>query len=176
MQQFPVESVSWDDAQLFLAELNKRDNQPGWRYRLPTETEWEYACRGGPMSDPAKAHLTFTLRSRSSWFESPNYKEINPVKPNQANFASPGQSRERPCQVGSFKPNQLGLYDMHGNVCEWCDDVEDNAATRVCRGGCWSTVDRDSRAASRVANYPTSARASLVGLHVARVWVGSAGQ
>ena len=62
LKRFPVEMVSWDDAQLFLEELNRAEKEPGWVYRLPTETEWEYACRGGPMADRAAGALRLLPR------------------------------------------------------------------------------------------------------------------
>jgi formylglycine-generating enzyme required for sulfatase activity/Leucine-rich repeat (LRR) protein len=165
LKRFPVELVSWDDAQRFLKELNKRDKQEGWVYRLPTEVEWEYACRGGPMSDRLDSAFDFYLD-----------KPLAQLQLDQANFApQEGKGLHRTCKVGSYRPNRLGLFDMHGNVWEWCDDVwaktGEGASQRVNRGGCWFNDSGLSRAAFR---YPhlQSARGWHVGLRVARVPIG----
>jgi formylglycine-generating enzyme required for sulfatase activity len=107
LQRFPVESVTWDDARAFVAEVNKRLQESGWEYRLPTEVEWEYACRGGPLADQWQSAFDW-------YFDQPT----NQLLPEQANY-----DLKRSCQVGSYRPNPLGLYDMHGNVWEWCDDT-----------------------------------------------------
>ncbi len=130
LKRFPVESVSWDQCQLFVAKLNKREKATGWVYRLPTEAEWEYACRGGPMAD-----------KRDSAFDFYFAKPTNTLLPGQANF---NEGLGRTCKVGSYEPNALGMYDMHGNVLEWCadefpgDPKEPKAASqRMIRGGPW---------------------------------------
>ena len=161
LKRFPVENVSWNDAQLFLAGLNAREKEAGWVYRLPTEAEWEYACRGGPCSDKTDYGYDF-------YFEKPT----NELKPEQANFApEPGKGLQRPCKVGSYKPNTLGLYDMHGNLWEWCDDKEkgnDGASLRVDRGGAWNHGAGDCRAAYRL-TLPPSHRSGGHGLRLTRV-------
>jgi formylglycine-generating enzyme required for sulfatase activity len=109
LKRFPVEGVSQDDARAFVERLNKLEKDAGWVYRLPKEVEWEYACRGGPLSDKFESAYYFYLD-----------KPTNQLSPEQANFDQTGL--KRPCRVGSYQPNRLGLYDMHGNVWEWCDD------------------------------------------------------
>ena len=109
LKQFPVEMVSWTDAKNFIRLLNNRDRVNGWFYRLPKIAEWEYACRGGLSADPQNYSFDFYLD-----------KPMNSLSPGTANFDAPADSG-RTCKVGSYLPNSLGLYDMHGNVAEWCD-------------------------------------------------------
>jgi len=99
---FPVECVSWHDAQDFLKKLTALPAEEGRRrkYRLPTEAEWEYCCRAGTAN--RQYHFGDRLTARD------------------ANFQS---KVGRTCKVGSYKPNAWGLYDVHGNVWEWCQDV-----------------------------------------------------
>jgi formylglycine-generating enzyme required for sulfatase activity len=174
LKRFPVENVSWEDAQLFLNRLNARAWESGWVYRLPTEAEWEYACRGGP-GDKLDGGFDF-------YFE----KRANHLLPDQASFVDAKHGLNRPTRVGSYSPNALGLYDMHGNVWEWCADVlpadpkdGKKAARRASRGGSWAFPERFCRAASRIT--PTKAQRSYtenlgkvgvpasLGLRVARV-------
>jgi formylglycine-generating enzyme required for sulfatase activity/WD40 repeat protein len=160
-ERFPVETVSWEDAQLFLKKLNALGRRPGWEYRLPTEAEWEYACRGGPLDDKADSAYDF-------YFADP----LTRLLPGQANFDKTGLKRT--CKVGSYQPNRLGLYDMHGNVEEWCaDEAKDDkgASLRVHRGGHWFYAARYCGAAHR---YPHAAsyRYFNLGLRLARVPVG----
>jgi formylglycine-generating enzyme required for sulfatase activity len=162
LKRFPVENVSWEDAQLFLARLNERDKQAGWVYRLPTEVEWEYACRGGPNPDRAASAFDY-------YFEQPTTL----ARPDQANFAGPGSMR-RACKVGNYTPNRLGLYDMHGNVFEWCADTDTTkggGTWRVRKGGGWQLPAAYGRANSRE-SYPLMTRGKDQGLRVARVPVG----
>jgi eukaryotic-like serine/threonine-protein kinase len=158
LKRFPVEGVSWDDCQVFIERLNKREKDAGWVYRLPKEAEWEYACRGGPVS------------KLDSAFDYYFAKPANLLLPDQANFES-GKGLKRTCRVGSYEPNSLGLYDMHGNVWEWCEDAAtggDGASLRVDRGGGWGNVSGYCRAADRFTS-PPSRRDSYLGLRLARV-------
>jgi formylglycine-generating enzyme required for sulfatase activity len=112
LKRFPVDHVSRNAAQDFLARLNLQEKGTGWIYRLPTRDEWEYACRGGPMRDRFDGAFDFYLQ-----------KPTNELRPDQACIAPPDKKPlERPCKVGSYPPNVLGLFDMHGNMCEWCHD------------------------------------------------------
>ena len=119
LKLFPVESVSWDDAQEFIKKLNEKERGSGFLYRLPTEAEWEYACRGGATSEEeCSYHFYFA-------------KPTNDLSSEQANFngnypfgkAPKGKYLGRPTRVGAYPPNKLGLCDMHGNVWQWCADL-----------------------------------------------------
>jgi formylglycine-generating enzyme required for sulfatase activity len=146
---YPAQGISWDDAVAYCKKLSERE---GKTYRLPTEAEWEYACRAG---------------TKTTW----SFGDDEKVLGDYANLSRHIQSRPRtipsrsPRQVGIKKPNAFGLYDMHGNVWEWCHDYygEDyykqsperdpqgpaRGSPRVCRGGSWFHDTRDSRSASR---------------------------
>jgi eukaryotic-like serine/threonine-protein kinase len=161
LKRFPVENVSWEDAKEFVKLLNakvkKERKEAGWEYRLPTEEEWEYACRGGPMLNKAESAFDF-------YFEKPG----TTLSKEQANFA---QSKlDRTCKVGSYRPNRLGLYDMAGNVWQWCEEHFDSKKSpdRVMRGGSWADGGGSCTAWSRLGISP-SARHLNVGLRLARV-------
>ena len=165
-KRLPVEKVSWDDCQVFIQRVNAQAKETGWVYRLPTEVEWEYACRGGPMTDKFDGAFDY-------YFDKPT----NTLLPDMANFQH-DKSLKRTCKVGSYKPNRLGLYDMHGNVWEWCqDELKDDkgASLRVHRGGSWGNDSGHCRAAFRDPNAP-SLRHPHVGLRLARVPVGKEGK
>jgi formylglycine-generating enzyme required for sulfatase activity len=141
---YPVENVSWEDAVEFCKKLSDlpEEKKAGRVYRLPTEAEWEYACRAG-----SKAAYSFGANSQLlgdyAWFE--------------------GNSADQTHPVGEKKANAWGLYDMHGNVWEWCSDwygqypkgaVSDpsgpsEGSTRVYRGGSWSLEAAICRSAIR---------------------------
>ena len=126
LKRFPVGNVSWDDCQLFVDKLNQREKETGWVYRLPKAAEWEYACRGGPLLDRADSAFDFYFA-----------KPTNTLLPEQANFEK-DHGLIQPCKVGSYEANRLGLFDLHGNVWEWCDDLfdpNDQPTGRVVRGG-----------------------------------------
>jgi formylglycine-generating enzyme required for sulfatase activity len=163
----PVVNVSWNDAKAFCEWLTKREGGR-WRYRLPTEAEWEYACRAGTTDlflngdDPEKlAHLANVadacLRRRF-----PNYATVKAKDGYE--FAAP---------VGSFPENAAGLFDMIGNVSEWCEDGygakfyqssprddprgPSKSVERVIRGSSWYSNPRFCRPADRYGNPPEAA-------------------
>lgn len=163
----PVEQVSWSDAREFCARLSKKT---GKLYRLPTEAEWEYACRAGTMT-PFAFGETITP-------EFVNY---------DGNYlyagARKGEYRKQPTPVGNLGlANGFGLFDMHGNVWEWCEDVwhqnynnapEDGSvwlgagdlSCRVRRGGAWDFYGLSCRSANRN-RYVSSAISSNIGFRV----------
>lgn len=139
----PVESVSWNDVQEFLKKLN--DRYPGKNYRLPTEAEWEYAARGGNQSKGYE------------YSGSNNIKDVAWFDRNSGNRTHP---------VGALKPNELGLYDMTGNVWEWCEDWYLNDSYRVMHGGSWYDYALTCRVAYR-SNYGPDYRDINVGFRLA---------
>jgi formylglycine-generating enzyme required for sulfatase activity len=145
----PVENVSWDDAVAFCEKLSQRT---GKKYRLPSEAEWEYACRAGTTTP--------------FYFGESITPELVNYDGNHSYASAPkGQYRQQTTDVGTFPPNAFGLYDMHGNVWEWCqDDYQENyinatidgsaltipsAPYKLLRGGSWYLSARNCRSASR---------------------------
>jgi len=168
LKRFPVENVSWDDCQAFVERLNKQEKESGWVYRLPTAAEWEYACRGGPINKFDSGYDFYSPRPS------------NTLLLEQANFApAKGQGLQRTCKVGAYAANSLGLYGMHGNVHEWCEDAATDAvgeaSYRVCRGGDWPHDSGYCRAAHRSTLLPSS-RYNDLGLRLARVPAAAAGK
>ena len=132
LQRYPVEDVSWDQCQKFIRRLNSLTHETGWEYRLPRSSEWEYACRGGPGRGDRNLGHNFYFQESSKELVS-----------DQANFVNSGHDRPRP--VGSYAPNPLGIYDMHGNVFEMCDDITKTDANwaSIFRGGFWGDQAED---------------------------------
>jgi len=158
LKRFPVDSVSWDDCQIFIATLNEQVKESGWVYRLPKEAEWEYACRGGPL--PNKEDYGFDFYAGDP---------TNTLAPDSANFE--GTGLKRTAKVGFSRPNRLGLFDMHGNVFELCDDHlfdDKGGPLRALRGGAWCDPARFCRAGRRGVGAP-SHRNTGGGLRLARV-------
>lgn len=144
---FPVECVSWYEASDFCATLSSlpEEQKKNRFYRLPTEVEWEYACRGGKAA-PFSSGPVFTSQIGN----------IDGRYPYGCGKVGP--TLERTCAVGSYPPNAFGLWDMHGNVWEWCADwyTSDYSAScitscsaRVLRGGSWACYSRFCRSAYR---------------------------
>ncbi|QSV74244.1 MAG: formylglycine-generating enzyme family protein [Aphanizomenon flos-aquae KM1D3_PB] len=120
----PVERVSWDDAIEFCKKLSQKT---GRTYRLPSEAEWEYACRAGTTM-PFYFGETITTDL------------VNYDGDGNYGAAPNGKNRGETTNVGSFPPNAFGLYDMHGNVWEWCqDDWHDNYENAPNDGGVWTS-------------------------------------
>lgn len=136
----PVEKVSWDDVQEFIKRLNQKEGTD--KYRLPTEAEWEYACRGGSTTAFCFGN-DISMLPEHTWYSA--------------------NSRDWSHQAGQKKPNAWGLCDMHGNVWEWCQDwysiypsesVTDpkgpsSGSHRVSKGGSWRSAARFCRSAHR---------------------------
>jgi len=152
----PVEQVSWDDVQTFITKLNR---MTGRHFRLPTEAEWEYACKGGLSSSQYCGGEPDSI----AWYNANSGEQTHPV--------------------GQKQPNRFGLHDMSGNVWEWVQDCWHDSYTgapadgsawksgdcsrRVSRGGSWGNAAADLRAASRVRD-ATDARLSSLGFRLAQ--------
>jgi formylglycine-generating enzyme required for sulfatase activity/tRNA A-37 threonylcarbamoyl transferase component Bud32/mono/diheme cytochrome c family protein len=166
-RRFPVERVSWEDAQEFCRKLSAltAEKKAGRVYRLPTEAEWEYACRGG-ASKATPFHCGTRLSSKDANFEG---------------------IKQRTTEVGSFPPNGFGLYDMHGNVQEWCADwydkdyyadspredptgpTTDTNGFKVLRGGSWDEEAGHCRSAFRRGSLPSFQNGKEYGFRVVLV-------
>ncbi|MEE0453958.1 MAG: formylglycine-generating enzyme family protein [Sodaliphilus sp.] len=152
----PVEQVSWDDCQEFIRKLNSLTGQ---NFRLPTEAEWEFACRGGNNSRGYK-YSGSNYIDNVAWYD--------------------GNSGDKTHPVATKSPNELGIYDMSGNVWEWCADWYGDYSSgrqtnpkgpyggsgRVNRGGSWYNFARNCRSSIRIDDYPTY-RDDLLGLRLA---------
>jgi len=166
LKQFPVENVSWDDVQKFLEKLNAREKDKGFRYRLPREDEWEYACRGGATSErDCDFDFYFSQRTNDLSSEQANFDGRNP-----AGNAPKGKYLERTSKVGSYPANELGLFDMHGNVWQWCEDrFQAGGLARVVRGGSWRSGGGCLCRASFRSGYEPSYRDYRLGFRLAAV-------
>ena len=144
----PVEQVSWNDAVKFCQKLSR---MTGKSYRLPSEAEWEYAARAGTTTP---FYFGETITTEIANYNGESYGS-----------APQGENRLETVDVGSLPPNAFGLYEMHGNVCEWCQDkyhddyhempadgsawVSGNNNSRLLRGGSWSSESSDCRSSAR---------------------------
>ncbi len=142
----PVEQVSWDDIQQFISKLNAKT---GKKYRLPSEAEWEYAARGGKKSKGYKYAGSNEIEA-VAWYDENSEDKTHPV--------------------GQKSPNELGIYDMTGNVWEWCSDRYEESyyssspgnkpqgpasgRYRVFRGGSWKFLPEYCRVSDRISYYP----------------------
>lgn len=167
----PVEHVSWNYCQEFIRKLNRQEGTD--KYRLPTEAEWEYACRAGTTTPFSTGSCISTDQA--------NYNGNYPMQ-----GCSKGIYRKKSIDVASFSPNAWGLYDMHGNVQEWCEDwynknytsghVTDpegpsSGSYRVLRGGSWCHLfEKSIRSAYRNSLYPDDGGGSYFGFRVVRAY------
>jgi sulfatase modifying factor 1 len=168
-----VERVSWEEATEFCRKLSQLEGKP---YRLPTEAEWEYACRAGTMTP---FNFGSTLNGDNA-----NMNGNDPY-----GTMTKGRYLERPTDVGSYRANAFGLHDMHGNVWEWCSDRHDSdyystsaasgpdptgpseGSYRGSRGGGWYGDAACCRSAYRSGDAPTY-RGFNLGFRLALSFVG----
>ncbi len=161
----PVEQVSWNDAVEF---CNKLSQKTGRTYRLPSEAEWEYACRAGTTTP---FYFGETITTDIANYRGTDWKIGETLYPGNYGQGPKGIYRKKTIDVGKFPPNAFGLYDMHGNVWEWCQDTwhynyngapKDGSAWvsgndndyRLLRGGSWNNDPRGCRSADRFNRFP----------------------
>ena len=163
----PVETISWNETHEFISKLNQLEGTD--KYRLPTEAEWEYACRAGTETPFFTGLCILTDRA--------NYNGKFPIK-----GCPEGQNRKTTMKIGSFVPNPWGLYDMHGNVWEWCQDwyakgYPKNAVdprgpfsgtAKVLRGGAWFSKANMLRSSYRRKDTPDF-RSHVVGFRLVKI-------
>lgn len=183
--RYPMYFVNWHEATAFCEKLTKRDHGSGkipadWKYALPTDAQWEYACRAGTKTATAFGD---TLSSHQANFDGDRpYSNISDVDLEER--APRGPDRKCALAVATFRPNAWGLYDMHGNVSEWCRDwydekklpggkdpeIKDGGFLRVRRGGWWGSSGAGCLSAYRNYNAPHN-RQSWIGFRVALVQI-----
>lgn len=183
-EDIPVALVSWEDATAFCNRVNGRQELPGgWRLALPTEAQWEYACRAGRSFE-----FPFGVgEGRRLHAQLANFDGNHPYETDLT-----WQDRNATIPVGAFPPNAWGLHDMHGQLYEWCEDwfgeyaettetaplVDPTGAEkgtyRVLRGGYWIDFGRDCRAAYRFHRDP-GYRYDSIGFRLALVPPGQSG-
>jgi formylglycine-generating enzyme len=174
--EHPVVNVTWNDAVAFCKWLSQKE---GKTYRLPTEAEWEYACRAGTTTryysgdDPETLAKVGNVADAAAKARFPSWKYTIKASDGYV-FTSP---------VGSFKPNAFGLHDMHGNAEQWCSDWfdeysyyaksptddptgPDSGYSRVCRGGSWGGSPLEALSAARYRSTPGN-RCDFIGFRVA---------
>ena len=165
-KKMPVETVSWEDCKEFIGKINELI--PGLDVRLPTEAEWEYACRAGTETP--------------FWFgENITTDQVNYDGNNPYNNGKKGEYREKTVEVYALPCNSWGLYQMHGNVYEWCEDWfgeydtgtvidprgPETGEVRVLRGGGWFDDGGGTRSACRGGGGPAN-RDGVTGFRLAR--------
>jgi formylglycine-generating enzyme required for sulfatase activity len=180
----PATHVRWEDARAFCERLSDQAALVGTaRYRLPSEAEWEYACRAGSTLLYSFGNDTRRLREHGWFFANSGDVQLDA----NASWVSRKVFGEWGCRlhaVGGKLPNAWGIYDMHGNVWEWCEDtghpsydgaptdgsawVDPNAITRVARGGCFSETAAGVRSAYRFSNLPAQAAGEFLGFRPVR--------
>jgi formylglycine-generating enzyme required for sulfatase activity len=145
----PMERVSWHDCQTLIKKLNEQESLEGFELSLPTDAEWEYACRAGT----ATAYYTGSTEkdlARAAWWGDNKLKNTY------------GNAGHKTHVVGQKAANAFGLYDMHGNVWEWCQDwYSDKHSARVNRGGGWLQNAKYCNSASHSRYAPGSSNTSL---------------
>ena len=179
---YPVGNVNFPETEEFCRALTVRARRTGalpdeWEFRLPTEAQWEYACRAGTTTATSFGDM---LSSTQANFKGAPY-----------HGAKPGPSLSRAARVGNYPPNAWGLYDMHGNAYEWCRDWyhprlpggtdpdlylaertaavnRDGTRSRVRRGGCWADDGWALRSAFRL-RFPPASRSDHIGFRITAV-------
>ncbi|MFM7449748.1 MAG: formylglycine-generating enzyme family protein [Leptolyngbyaceae cyanobacterium] len=189
----PVEQVSWEEVVEFCERLSRKT---GKQYRLPSEAEWEYACRASPIQTSGTPgigevrsagtttpfHFGETITTDLANYRGTDWEYQGTTYPGKYGKGPYGSFREQTTDVGSFPPNAFGLYDMHGNVWEWCADrwhenyqgaptdgsawMTGDSKYWLVRGGSWNSNPRVCRSAVRGRGSASATSTSVFGLPV----------
>ena len=176
----PVEQVSWEEAMEFCDRLSAHSGQT---YTLPSEAQWEYACRAGTLAPFHCGETTTTDLANYQGVD--GWEHEGKTYPGCYGQGPRGENRQQTTDVGSFPANAFGLYDMHGNLFEWCLDhfhhnyrgaptdgsawVGGDSGRRILRGGSWGVSPRACRCAYRFFTFPAEGKLDLIGFRVVRV-------
>lgn len=193
-ENLPVETVSWEDAMTFcrrLTALERKNGRlsPHWVFTLPTEAQWEYACRAGTSKRFCYGDHEQYLSYYGNFLDQSGYEKYERIA-GGAEESSYNDGVAGTAPVKRYYPNAWKFYDMHGNVFEWCRDYYnpnyqygknpeqvtpgngERGSWRVFRGGCWLHPAKDCRSAAR-ASYPPKTKMSRLGFRVALVKIAN---
>ena len=163
----PVECVSWNDCQSFVEKLNEelKKDLNGCLFRLPKEAEWEYAALGGNKSK-GYSYAGSDDIDKVAWYWKNSGDNYLKGSDDDWNWEKIKENNSKTHPVKQLSPNELGIYDMSGNVWEWCEDqYEPSSSGRVLRGGSWDDYARDCRVSDR-RNFDPDIRGSNIGFRL----------
>lgn len=163
LQHFPVEHIKYNAALEFIKKLNEKEKEGGYLYRLPTEAEWEFACRCGSTTEQECSYYYYLDKPTNDL----SSRDANIHGENPGGRAPKGKYLGRTSKVDAYPPNKIGLYDMHGNVRQMCQ-AEQGSKQWIARGG-WGATGNSCNASARGIGDIDGNTYSHVGIRLVRV-------